>query len=246
MARNTMPVIGNGMLRSPFAEAYRALRTNINFNAIALGVRSLLITSAEAGEGKSTTAVNLAILMARTGKRVILVDADFRRPSLDQVLEADRERRRGVEGFWSQEEVRTPLGFSDMIGAGAPWLEVGQTLRGLDNLVLIPAGPLPPNPAELLSLPAVGKVIIDLCDHADVVLIDTPPCSLYADAIQLTEVTDGVLYVLRAGPQRADHARTLKLLQQGKARLIGVVMNEVAGDAGRYDHTQEGDYRKRG
>jgi capsular exopolysaccharide synthesis family protein len=238
MARDRTPVLSGPTLQTPFAEAYRALRTNINVSSGAAGVKAVLVTSATSGEGKSTTVANLGILMAQAGQRVIVLDADFRRPSLERLLPADGNGRRatGADGFWQQdgaESVR--LGLAELIKGTATLVEVAISVAGVDNLSLIPTGVIPQNPAELLQSARMRALIIELCDHADVVLLDSPPCALYSDAVELTQVTDGILYVLRSGRQGAvNHQRTLKQLQQARARLIGVVMNQVDNTPGGY------------
>jgi len=232
MAIDTALVLTSRTLQTPFAEAYRALRANINFTAIGQGVRTVLVTSGKAGEGKSTTVANLGILLAQAGHRVIMVDADFRRPSLRQLF-ATNGNGHGPGA--------TALGLANLIAGTAAFLEVATPVEGFDNLWLVPTGVVPPNSSELLSSPQMRTVLTDLCDRADVILLDSPPCSLYADAVELTEVTDGVLYVLKSGPQGlVNHTRVLKQLQQGKARLIGIVMNQVESGAAGYDGTYHG------
>jgi len=233
MARSTSHVLTSGALKTPFAEAYRGLRANINFTAIGQGVRAVLVTSGKSGEGKSTTVANLAILLAQAGHRVIMVDADFRRPSLRHLFSSN--------GNGHLPEPTVGPGLSDLIAGTASFIEVATPVEGFDNLWLIATGAIPPNPSELLNSPQMRAVIVDLCDRADVVLLDTPPSSMYADAVGLTQVTDGVLYVLKSGPQGpVDHVRLLKQLQQGKARLIGIVMNQVEPGAAGYGPSHAG------
>jgi capsular exopolysaccharide synthesis family protein len=218
-------VLTPGGLQTPFAEAYRALRANLSVSAAEAGIRSLLVTSGGAGEGKSTTAANLAILMAQAGRRVILVDADFRRPSLSRMFPSSPKVVPAPE----------PLGLADLVLQTALYAQACQPVPGIDNLYLVPTGAIPSNPAELLASARMRATIANLTEHADIVLLDSPPCSLYADAIELTLVADGLLYVLRAGPQGThDHQRILRQLQRGRARLIGVVMNQVDGVIGNY------------
>jgi len=226
MARDTSLVLTSSTLQTPFAEAYRALRANINFTAIGQGVRTVLVTSGKSGEGKSTTVANLAILLAQAGQRVILVDADFRRPRLRQLFSTNGN------GHGPQ---MAPLGLTELIAGTATFVEVATPVEGFGNLHLVGTGAIPPNPSELLNSPQMRSVMADLCGRADVVLLDTPPCSLYADAVELTKIADGVLYVLKSGPQGlVNHVRVLKQLQQGKARLIGIVMNQVEAGAAGY------------
>jgi capsular exopolysaccharide synthesis family protein len=227
MARDSSLVLTSGSLQTPFAEAYRGLRANINFAAIGQGVRAVLVTSGRSGEGKSTTVANLAILLAQAGHRVIMVDADFRRPSLRHLFSSNGNGHGGQRAL--------DPGLSDLIAGTASFIEVAAPVDGFDNLWLIATGDIPPNPSELLNSPQMRAVIVDLCDRADVVLLDSPPSSMYADAVGLTQVTDGVLYVLKSGPQGVvNHVRILRQLQQGKARLLGIVMNQSEPGAGGY------------
>jgi capsular exopolysaccharide synthesis family protein len=227
-------VLSSTTLQTPLAEAYRTLRTNVKFTAIGKGARVLLVTSGGSGEGKSTTVANLGILMAQAGQRVLLVDADFRRPSLHQLVSTNA-RRAGVVGALPQKNGAdpVPLGLAELVRGTRDFVEVAAPVEEFDNLWLIPTGVIPPNPGEMLSTPDLRRVIDDLRDRADIVLLDSPPCSVYSDAVELTQVADGVLYVLRSGPQGlVNHARALKQLQQGQARLIGIVMNQVERGAG--------------
>ena len=250
MARDTSMVLSSATLQTAFAEAYRALRTNLSSSGLAHGARALLVTSGAPGEGKSTTVANLGILMAQAGQRVILVDADFRRPSLHRLLAASRNGHRvtSVDEFWGRDGVEpVRQGLAELIAGKASFVEVATPVEGVENLVMVTTGVIPTNPAELLASPRMRGVLVDLCDHADVVLLDSPPSSLYSDAQELTQVTDGFLYVLRSGPQRlVNHGRVLKQLQQGQARLIGIVMNQVEARAAGYEGSYRGGAPARG
>jgi len=250
MAREASIVLTSATLQTAFAEAYRSLRANLGVDGGMQGARALLVASGGPGEGKSTTVANLGILMAQAGQRVVLVDADFRRPCLHRLLPASGNGHRvtGVDGFW-QRDGADPVrrGLSDLIAGTASYVEVATPVDGTENLVMVPTGTIPPNPAELLASPRMRSVIADLCDHADVVLLDSPPCSLYSDAQELTRVTDGILYVLRSGPPGpVNHVRSLKKLQQGQARLIGIVMNQVDVRAAGYGRPYRGGAPARG
>lgn len=212
-------------LRSPFAEAYRTLRANINFKSVDHNVRSVAVTSAAAGEGKTTTAINLAIIMAQALPRVVLVDADFRRPTIEQSL-----------GVGAPIDAKTP-GLSDVI-VGAAKLDEVILETQVARLSLIPAGAIPPNPNELLGSRRMEVMIKELTQAADLVIFDTPPCLMYSDAFIMTRLVDGILYVLRSGAQnKAAQRRVQRQLTQGKARLLGVVFNsvDVEGGASAYD-----------
>jgi len=215
MTETTDLVLTEETLNTHFAEAYRALRANISFSSIDRPVRTILVTSASAREGKTTTAINLGIIMAQAGPRVLIVDADFRRPSLHHVF-----------GF--SPNGKGPLrGLSNVIVGNANLAEVILP-TSFDGVAFVPAGIVPPNPSELLGSKRMAAVMSELAEQADYVLIDTPPVLLYADALVLSPHADGVLYVVRSGPQdKAAQRRVHKQLEQAKARILGVVFNDV-------------------
>lgn len=217
-------IIDEETLRSPFAEAYRALRANISFSGIDHPIRSVAVTSAAAGEGKTTTAINLAIVMAQALPRVLLVDTDFRRPSIDHLLGAGPPIKRQV------------VGLSDVIVGSAKLDHVVSETR-FQRLGMIPAGSIPPNPNELLGSLRMVAILKELTEMADVVIFDTPPCLLYSDAFVMSRLVDGILYVLRAGAQnKAAQRRVQRQLTQSKARLLGVVFNDAdVEDTSGYD-----------
>ena len=208
-------ILSDAALSSHFAEAYRALRANISFSSVDLPLKSILVTSAAPREGKTTTLVNLGIMMAQAGAPVLLVDADLRHPSLHQVLSD------------SPNGHRAPPGLSNVI-VGQTKLDDVILPTGVPNLSLVSAGILPPNPSELLASQRMRALVSELTERAEVVMVDSPPCLLYADAVVLSALTDGVLYVLRSGTQdKAAQRRVQKQLQQAKARVLGVVFNDV-------------------
>ena len=194
--------------KSPIAEAYRQLRTNIQFSSLDNPVRTLLVTSTGPEEGKTTTLANLAITMAQTGSRVTLVDCDFRKPSLHDLF--------GLPAAPGLTNV--------LLGADAiPYQECG-----IENLRILAAGPLPPNPSELLGSRRMSEVIVQLKGEADYVLFDTPPVVIVTDAAVLATRVDGVLLVVSAGKTRRELAQRAKgLLEKVNAPLLGVVLNSV-------------------
>jgi protein-tyrosine kinase len=214
-------VLTEETLNSHFAEAYRALRANISFSSIDQPVKTIVVTSAAPREGKTTTVMNLGIIMAQAGSRVLVVDADFRRPSLHHLVASSLL---GRKKFWSEGTLSLP-GLSNMIVGNAQFSEVVLP-TSFRQLGLLPAGSTPPNPSELLGSERMRTIVQQLTEQADYVLIDTPPCFLYADAIVLSRLTDGVLYVLRSGSQdKTAQRRIQKQLQQAKTRILGVVFN---------------------
>jgi capsular exopolysaccharide synthesis family protein len=211
-------ILSEGNLNSHFAEAFRALRANISFSSIDRPVKTILVTSAGPREGKTTTVVNLGIIMAQAGPRVLLVDTDLRHPRLHHVL--------GI----SSNGHRTPPGLSNVI-VGKSELDAVILPSAFRNLQFIAAGTLPPNPSELLSSQRLRSVLGELSERADFIIMDSPPCLLYSDAFVLSSATDGVLYVLRAGSHdKTAQRRVMKQLQQAKANLLGAVFNDVEVD----------------
>ncbi len=200
--------------RSPAAEAYRTLRTNLTFAGLDKPIETLVVTSAAPGEGKSTTLANLAVTMAQGERRTILVDADLRRPSLHEIFEASNSRGLTTM-FVEQEALEDP-----------PLVE-----SGVENLLLLPSGPLPPNPADLLGSHRMEEVIGVLRERADLVLFDAPPVIAVTDAAVLGTKVDGVLLVVRAGHTRREHAQRAKeLLERVRVRVIGAVLTNAPVD----------------
>lgn len=216
-------------LSTRFAEAYRTLRANISFSSVDRPVKRIVVLSAAPNEGKTTTVVNLGIIMAQAGPRVLIVDADFRHPTLHHLV--------GL----SPNGKKTLPGLSNLIVGRAGVGEVIQP-SGFARLWLLPAGVMPPNPGELLGSQRMRAVLDELGEHADIVLIDSPPCLLYSDAFVISSMVDGVIYVVRAGSQdKAAQRRVQRQLQQAKARLLGLVFNaadveEAAGGYAYYYH----------
>ena len=213
--RQDQLILTDETLNTHFAEAYRSLRANISFSSVDQRVKTIVVTSAAPREGKTTTVINLGIIMAQAGPRVLIVDADFRRPSLHHIF-----------GFLPNGRKVLP-GLSNLI-VGNSRLQDVVLPSGFARVALVPAGIVPPNPNELLSSKRMKSVIEDLAEQADIVLFDSPPCLLYSDAFLLAPLTDGVLYVVRAGSQdKAAQRRVQRQLQQAKARMLGVVFNDA-------------------
>ena len=214
----TLITIGNP--RSPISEAYRTLRTNLEFTSLDKPIRSMVVTSAAPEEGKSTTLANLAVTVAQAGKKVILVDCDLRRPALHQIFNAPS----------------TP-GFTDMMRDDALMNQPPLQETSVPNLFLLPSGTLQPNPAELLGSRRMGDVIAALQHHAEMVLFDAPPVIAVTDAAVLSSKVDAVLLVVSAGKTKREHAKKAKaLLDKVNAHLIGAVLNNVKGESSLYQY----------
>ena len=202
--------------RSPISEAYRTLRTNLDFASLDEALKTLVVTSAGVGEGKSTTLANLAAVSAQAGRKVILVDSDLRRPTLHQLF-----------GVGNESGLTTIMRDEDLL-ASPPLQDTG-----VPGLSLLTSGPLPPNPAEVLGSQRMAAVIAALAERADQVFFDTPPAVAVTDAAVLATKVDGVLLVIGAGSTRRDDARSaIQRLEQVKARLVGTVLTNVQMGAG--------------
>lgn len=200
--------------RSPVSEAYRSLRTNLEFASLTGPLRSLVITSPGPDEGKSTTLANLAVTLAQAGKKTIVVDADLRRPSQHGLFSLAQD-----PGLTSM--------FMDPALRADPPLQATE----VEGLWLLASGPKPPNPVELLGSDRMGKMIETLTARADIVLFDAPPVVVVTDAAVLAARVDGVLLVIQAGKTKRDQAAQAKtLLDQVHARLIGTALTNVKLD----------------
>lgn len=212
-------LIAHNKPRDPISEAYRVLRTNLSFSAVDKELQDVLITSASPGEGKSTTTANLATVIAQTGKRVILVDADLRRPMQHKLFSVP-----------NNQGLTTAL--LDQKTAVAQHIQP----TAIRNLSVMTSGPLPPNPAELLNSQRMTHVMNELRKEADVILYDTPPALTVADAAILSAQVDGCILVVETGKTRRDtFAQAVQRLQKTGANLFGVVMNRLKpGRSGYY------------
>jgi non-specific protein-tyrosine kinase len=214
--------------RSPISESYRRLRTNVRFSSLDRPLSTLLITSANAGEGKSAIAANLATALAQDGLRVIVVDADLRRP-----------RQESLFGIQSTEGLTQSLLDGRLDGNLTP-------VKGTDNLSLLPSGELPPNPAEMLGSRRMQSLLFELTNRVDVVIVDSPPLLPVTDAAVLSQNVDGVLLVIDSAKTRRGAAlHAVESLRQVGANVLGVVLNRVpqrrAGYAYYYHYDQAAD-----
>lgn len=196
--------------RSPRAEAFRSLRTNLQFVDAANHPRTIVVTSSLAGEGKSTLTANLALTMAQAGSRVCLIEADLRRPKVLEYM--------GLEGA---------VGLTDALIDRADVIDVLQPYGGT-NLWVLGAGPIPPNPSELLGSTAMRGLLQNLSTRFDYVVIDAPPTLPVTDAVVLSKLVDGAIVVIGSGIVDRDQlAHTLDSLTSVNGQVLGVVLNRV-------------------
>jgi capsular exopolysaccharide synthesis family protein len=207
--RDPNPLLDNGVPPN-FSEAFKSVRTNVLFSSADEGLRSLVITSAGPGEGKSLVASNLAVALAQAGQRVLLIDADMRRPRVHEIFGGDQEP-----------------GLSNVLSGNAKTSEAirkGKTA----GLWLMPAGHIPPNPAELLGSRRYSDFIASLSAHFDWVLLDTPPVMVVADSSIVANQSSGVVFVVRADHTSRHAVRAaVEQLEAANAHLVGSVLNSV-------------------
>ena len=204
--------------RSSVSEAFRTLRTNLQFASVDKELRSILVTSAEPGARKSSTLANLAVTMAQAEKRVILVDCDLRKPSLHELF--------GLEN----EIGLVTMMLKDKALENPPLQETG-----VSGLWFLASGPLPPRPSDLLGSKRMERIIEILQDKADILLFDAPPVLAVTDASILATKIDGVLLVTSAGRTKREQVKdAMAQLERVNAHIVGTVLNnvEVSGRRG--------------
>lgn len=196
---------------SPAAEAYRSLRTSVQFIGLDHPVQILQLTSPNASEGKTTTLANLGVALANTGQRVIVVCCDLRRPRIHEFFGLTND-----------------TGFTSVLLGKCPLSAALQSVPGQSRLALMASGPTPPNPSELLASRRTAEVLAALRSECDVVLVDSPPVLPVTDSIVLSRMVDATILVGTAGrTTRKEYRRAVELLQQVEAPLVGTVLNGV-------------------
>lgn len=196
--------------KSPISEGYRTLRTNIQYTSIDRSLKTLMVTSTGPFEGKSTTIANLAVVLAQTEKKVLLVDADMRKPT--------------VHHFFL---LPNRAGLTSVL-AGTESLSTVINKTSISNLHILTSGPIPPNPAELLGSKKMEGLVKELSNNYDYVLFDAPPVIAVTDAQILSQYIDGVLLVVNSGKTHREMAIKAKtMLENVKANVIGVVLNNI-------------------
>jgi len=195
--------------KSPISEQYRTVRTNIQYSSIDGEMRVLMVTSSGPGEGKSTTVANLAVTFAQLGKKVLLVDADLRKPTVHHTF-----------------SVNNQVGFTTVLTKQAS-LEKAVVETDEQDLYVLTSGPIPPNPAELLSSKSMEQFIEEAKEQFDFVLFDTPPLLAVADPQILANQCDGSILVVYSERTEIDQAKKSKELHENaKGKLLGVLLNQ--------------------
>lgn len=201
-------LISHNNPKSPISEQYRTIRTNIQFASVDKTCKSLMITSSGPGEGKSTTAANLAVVLAQQGKRVLLIDADLRKPTVHYTFK--------VSNIYGLTNVLTRQ----------KTLQETAVMTKIPDLDVLPSGPVPPNPSELIDSKSMDQLIEDAGSLYDYVLFDTPPMMAVTDGQLLSNKVDGVILVISSGKTEIEGAlKTKELLELAQAKLLGTVLN---------------------
>ena len=205
--------------RSAAAEAYRSVRTNLQFSGLDEPVRTLVVTSAAAGEGKTTTAANFAVVAAQGGVRVCLIDSDLRRPALHKLFGVPNEP-----------------GLTTALVEGLTAAAIAHS-TAVTNLSVVTSGALPPNPAEMASSRRMRELLDKARSDFDLVVCDTPPVVSVSDGVALAAQCDGVLLVVRASTVPHDVvARAIEQIEAVRGRIVGVLLNDINLRRNGYDY----------
>lgn len=217
IASNIRHLITKFNPKSPISEQYRTIRTNLQFASVDEELRSILVTSSGPAEGKSSTTANLAVVYAQQGKRVLLIDADLRKPTMHYTFRLDNLR-----------------GLSNVL-VGENTLEEVVNQTDVETLDVMTCGPIPPNPSELLASRKMETLLKEAKLSYDMVIFDTPPVLAVTDAQILANIVDGTVLVVRSGKTEIEASQKSKeALAPAKAKLLGVVLNGREKTASNY------------
>ncbi|PEZ03478.1 tyrosine protein kinase [Bacillus sp. AFS018417] len=205
--------------KSQIAEQYRNIRTNIQFTAVDSDVRSIVVTSSCTGEGKTTTIANLAVVFGQQGKQVLVIDADMRKSKLHEMF-----------------HIHNQFGLTNVLSGQASFEQCVHKTE-IENVSFLPSGPIPPNPAELLSFRMMGEMLEQAYAAFDIVLIDTPPVLAVTDAQIVANRCDGIILVVRSEvTEKAQIVKTKQLLDNASGKLLGVVLNDKKQQTDQYGY----------
>jgi polysaccharide biosynthesis transport protein len=208
--RRAPKLVAESEPQTPASEAYRTLRTNLAFAAVDSKPRTLVVTSATMGEGKTTTAANFSVVCAQAGVRVCLVDSDLRRPTLHKIFGLNNER-----------------GLTTALVDGVSFTEVAQPTR-IENLRVLTSGPVPPNPSEMVGSKRMGELLTGAATDFDLVVCDTPPLISVGDGVALAAQAEGVIVVVESGNVPHDVVRrAVEQIDAVNGRIVGVLLNRV-------------------
>jgi capsular exopolysaccharide synthesis family protein len=207
---NSLNIVTVKSPKSPVTEAYRTLRTNIQFSSFDNKIQTIVVTSSGPGEGKTTTVSNFAVTLAQSGYKTILIDCDQRKPKVHKMF-----------------NISNQTGISNIL-IGETSMEEAIQKTEIENLSILPSGTRPPNPAELLASTKMQKFINLLKEKYDYIILDAPPIIMVTDAQILSRYADGCLLVVASGEaDRHMAAKAKELLQKVDAKILGVVLNKL-------------------
>ena len=205
--------------KNPAAEAYRVIRTGIQFAQAGKEMKTIALTSCTPNEGKSTTIANLAVVLTQAGKSVLLIDCDMRNPTVHKNFNLSNK-----------------VGLSSCISMGTPLSEAVQATK-IENLYALTGGVVPPNPSELLGSEKMKRLVEEAGEQYDYVLIDTPPVMPVTDALIVSRFVDGIILVIASGEVKVEMARDVKnQLVNAGANIIGVVLKKVRSEHHGYGY----------
>ncbi|PGZ76398.1 CpsD/CapB family tyrosine-protein kinase [Bacillus sp. AFS029637] len=205
--------------KSRITEQYRNIRTNIEFTSVDNNIRSIMVTSANPGDGKTMTVSNLAVVFGQQGKKVLVIGADLRKPSIQDLF-----------------AVHNSNGLTNVLSGQANIMQCIQK-TDIENVYVMASGPIPPNPAELLGNRVMDEVLLEAYNMFDIVLIDTPPVLAVTDAQILADKCDGIILVVRSEKTEKDKiVKTKQLLDKASGKILGVVLNDKKEDQEQYGY----------
>lgn len=215
--------------KSPIAEAYRIMRRNIQFSGVDYPIKTIIITSAGPGEGKTTTTMNLGIAFAQSGSKVLIMDADLRMPTIHKTLNLPNDY--GMSNVLAQQQNYT----------------YSITNKIMENFSVLTAGPVIQNPSEYFTSNAMRNLIENAKQDFDIILIDAPPIGIVTDVAVLSTIVDGTILIAASGEvKRASMIRAKELLERVKANIIGVVLNKIPGtDEGNKHNIHSKSYKEK-
>lgn len=205
--------------KSRITEQYRNIRTNIEFTSVDSSIRSIMVTSANPGEGKTTTVANLAVVFGQQGKKVLVIGADLRKPSIQDLFAAHASN-----------------GLTNVLSGQTNVMQCIQK-TDIENVYVMASGPIPPNPAELLGNRVMDEVLLEAYNMFDIVLIDTPPVLAVTDAQILANKCDGIILVVRSEKTEKDKiVKTKQILDKASGKILGVVLNDKKEEQEQYGY----------
>ncbi|GAB6440882.1 CpsD/CapB family tyrosine-protein kinase [Bacillus luti] len=205
--------------KSRITEQYRNIRTNIEFTSVDSRIRSIMVTSANPSEGKTTTVANLAVVFGQQGKKVLVIGADLRKPSIQELFAAHASN-----------------GLTNVLSGQTNVMQCIQK-TDIENVYVMASGPIPPNPAELLGNRVMDEVLLEAYNMFDIVLIDTPPVLAVTDAQILANKCDGIILVVRSERTEKDKiVKTKQILDKASGKILGVVLNDKKEEQEQYGY----------